>query len=328
MKKENFNWGIIGPGRIAQKFAKSLEVIENTTLYAVASNNKERANSFAKEFSADKSYYSYQDLFNDEEIDAIYIATPHRFHFENAKLCLEAGKHVLCEKPITVNASEAKSLIDLARSKNLFLMEALWTCYIPIYEVIKKWLDDKIIGEVKLMNSTFGFNFPRELEDRKFNHDLAGGGLLDLGVYSIAISQWVLEKDPISFSASAFLGETKVDEMLAVNLNYGNGVISQFSCNFLSKNDNNFIIYGTKGQITIHPNFWGSTQATLQIDDEKTVITKEFRGNGFEYQIEEAMNCIQNGKIESQIMSHKNSLANMELMDKIRERIGLKYNFE
>ncbi len=189
MNKKSFNWGILGPGRIAKKFAQSLEAINNANLYAVASNNKDRADSFANEFSADKLYYTYKDLASDNNIDAVYIAPPHRFHYENTKLCLEAGKPALCEKPITVNASEAKLLIDLARSKNLFLMEALWTRYLPIYQLVKKWLDDKIIGEVKLLNSTFGYNFPRDLEDRKFNHELAGGGLLDLGVYSIAISQ-------------------------------------------------------------------------------------------------------------------------------------------
>lgn len=328
MTKKTINWGIIGPGRIAKKFAQSFDVIENANLYAVASNNKQRGDSFAKEFNIDKSYYSYEDLVNDEGIDAVYIATPHRFHFENTKLCLEANKPVLCEKPFTVNFTESKKLFDLAKSKNLFLMEALWTRYLPIYSVVKSWLDDKLIGEVKLLNSTFGFNFPRDLNDRKFNHELAGGTLLDLGVYNVAISQWVMKQNPKSYTAIGHLGETSVDELLAVNLQYENGAVSQFSCNYLSNNENDFIIYGSKGYIRIHKMFWGSTKATLYLDDKEITEERPFRANGFEYQIEEATKCISEGRLESSIMPHNQTLANMELMDGIRKQIGLKYSFE
>ena len=328
MQTKKFNWGIIGPGRIAKKFAECLTVVDDAILYGVASNNRERADNFVKENNGKKAFYSYEDLVNDENVDAIYIATPHRFHFEQAKLALNAGKPVLCEKPITVNATETKQLIDLAKSKNLFLMEALWTRYLPIYKVIRSWMEEGLIGEVKLLNSTFGYNFPRELKDRKFNHEIAGGGLLDLGVYSIAISQWVLRKDPISFSASGFLGETNVDEMLAVNLDYGNGVLSQFSCNLLSKNENDFVIYGSKGYIRIHEMFWGPTKATLYVDDKEITEERPFRATGFEYQIEEAIECINSGRLESEEMTQERTLATMELMDNIRKQIGLKYDFE
>ncbi|MCB0749863.1 MAG: Gfo/Idh/MocA family oxidoreductase [Ignavibacteriae bacterium] len=328
MNSKTFNWGIIGPGRIAHKFAEATSVIDNCEIYAVASRDVKKAEEFSKQYNAEKTYSSYEDLVNDKNIDAVYIATPHPFHYEQTKLALEAGKNVLCEKPFTVNAKQAKELLDLAKEKNLFLMEALWTRFLPIYKLVRNWLDEKILGETILLTSTFGYAFERNLIDRKFNHALAGGALLDLGVYSIAISQWVLRKDPISFSASGFLGETNVDEMTAVNLNYGDRVVSQFSCNLLSKNDNSFIIYGSKGKIEIHNMFWAATKATLTIDGKEITEERPFKATGFEYQIEEVINCIKNGKLQSDEMTHERTLANLLLMDNIRKEIGLQYSFE
>lgn len=328
MSNKLFNWGIIGPGRIAHTFAKAVEVIDSARIYAIASRSKERADNFAQQYHAYVTYSDYKEVVNDPQVDAIYIATPHRFHLENTLIALDAGKPVLCEKPLAVNAKEAKTLIDSARKNNVFLMEALWTRYLPIYKVVKSWLDEGIIGDIKLLDSTFGFAFERDIKDRKFNHDLAGGTLLDLGVYNVAISQWVMNQNPKTFSANGYLGNTNVDELLAVILQYKSGALSQFSCTFLSKNENEFIIYGTKGYIKIHNMFWGSKKATLFIDDNVITEERPFRATGFEYQIEEAMKCIEEGKIESPIMSHADTFANMELMDNIRKEIGLKYNFE
>ncbi|MBK8944654.1 MAG: Gfo/Idh/MocA family oxidoreductase [Ignavibacteriae bacterium] len=328
MINKNFNWGIIGPGRIANNFAKAVEVLENTNVYAVASRNKDRAKVFADNYGIINIYNSYEELVNDPKIDAVYIATPHPFHFEQAWLTLKAGKPVLCEKPLTINFNEAKKLFDLAKENNVFIMEAMWTRFLPIYKVVRNWLDENLIGEIKLLTSTFGYAFERNLDDRFFNHQLAGGALIDLGIYSIAVSQWVLRKDPISFSASGYLGETNVDEMTAVNLNYGNGIISQFSCNLISQNENSFIIYGSKGHIIIHCMFWAATKATLYINESEITEERPFRATGFEYQIEEAMDCIKTGKLQSDEMSHERTLSNMKLMDDIRKSIGLKYSFE
>ena len=328
MTEEKFKWGIIGPGRIAHSFAKAIAVINNAELYAVASTNEERGKNFGNQYNVDKIYNTYEELVNDQAVNAIYVATPHRFHFEHTLLALKAEKPVLCEKPFTVNSQEAKTLIHTARKKKLFVMEALWTRYLPIYNVVRNWLDDKLIGEIKLLTSTFGYAFQRDLKDRKFNHELAGGGLLDLGVYPIAVSQWVLRKNPISFSSTGYLGETNVDEMLAVNLDYGDGVISQFTCNLLTTNENDFLIYGTKGYIKIHCMFWGATKATLYLDGKERMEERPFRATGFEYQIEEAMNCIKSGKLESEEMTHERTLSNIELMDDIRKSIKLKYSFE
>jgi predicted dehydrogenase len=328
MANKKFNWGIIGPGRIAQQFGDALLAVDDAALYAVASSNLDRAKAFAQQYHGEKTYDSYEALVNDPQVDAVYIATPHRFHLENALLCLNAGKPVLCEKPLTVNAAETKQLIDLAQAKNVFLMEALWTRYLPIYPQIREWLDAGVIGDVKLLTGNFGFNIPKGETDRWLNPELAGGTLLDMGIYPISVSQWVMGREPQSFSAQAYLGKTGVDELTAVLLKYDNGVISQFNSNFITDGVNEFFIYGTQGHIRIHANFWATAEATLVANGQEVTVSKPLRRNGFEYQAEEAMRCVRAGLLESPGISHTQTLANMELMDKIRAQIGLKYPFE
>jgi predicted dehydrogenase len=207
-------------------------------------------------------------------------------------------------------------------------MEALWTRYLPIYGVIRKWLDEKAIGDISLMVGTFGFNAPKEKDDRWQNPELAGGTLLDMGIYPIAVSQWVMGMQPKSFVAMAHIGNTGVDELTTFSLKYENEVISQAHSSFLGNHVNDFLIYGSKGQIRIHPNFWGSTAATLTTEETDLTVSRALRAGGFEYQTEEAMRCIRAGLLESPGMSHADTLGNMELMDGIRAQIGLKYPFE
>ena len=328
MANKQFNWGILGPGRIAQQFGDGLKVIEDAGLYAVASTNLERAKDFAQKYGGEKVYDSYEALVNDPKVDGVYIATPHRFHFDNAMLCLQAGKPVLCEKPLTVNAAEAKELIQTARAKKTFLMEALWTRCLPIYVQIRQWLKEGTIGEIKLLVSTFGINIPKGPTDRWLNRELAGGTLLDMGVYPISVSQWVMEEDPQSFSAKAYLGSTGVDELTAVLFKYKNGVISQFNSNFISDDANEFFIYGSRGHICIHGPYWGSTSATLNAGGQELTVSSPISGGGFEFETAEAMRCIRAGLLESPAMPHTHTLANMEIMDRIRAEIGLKYPFE
>jgi len=328
MSNEKFNWGILGPGRIANQFAKGLQVIDDAAMYAVASTSLERAETFAKQYGGAKTYNSYEAMLNDPQVDGVYIATPHRYHFENIMQCLKAGKPVLCEKPLTVNANEARELFKTSQENKVFLMEALWSRYLPIYSVVRQWLDDKAIGDISLMVGTFGFNAPKDAEDRWQNPELAGGTLLDMGVYPIAISQWVMGMQPKSFKAMAHIGNTNVDELTTVLLKYENDVIAQFHSSFLSNHVNDFLIYGSKGYIRIHPAFWASTKASLITGDQELTVSRPLRAGGFEYQTEEAMRCIRAGLLESPGMSHADTLANMELMDNIRAEIGLKYPFE
>ncbi|MBC7878644.1 MAG: Gfo/Idh/MocA family oxidoreductase [Anaerolineales bacterium] len=328
MSEKKFKWGILGPGRIAHEFAQGLKVIDDASLYAVASSNIDRAKEFAHEYGGAVTYNSYETLVGDPDVDGVYIATPHRFHFENAMLCLNAGKPVLCEKPLTVNAGETRELIKTSHEKNVFLMEALWTRFLPIYPVIRKWLDEKAIGDISLMVGTFGARVPKDKDERWQNPELAGGTLLDMGIYPIVVSQWVMAAQPKSFVASAHIGDTGVDELTTFSLKYENDVISQCHSSFLSNHVNDFRIYGSKGRIRIHPHFWGTTKATLFTDGQELTVERPLRAGGFEYQTEEAMRCIRAGLLESPGMSHADTLANMELMDSIRAEIGLKYPFE
>jgi dihydrodiol dehydrogenase / D-xylose 1-dehydrogenase (NADP) len=328
MADRKFNWGIIGPGRIANQFADGLKVIDDAALYAVASTHLDRANAFAAQHGGEKTYDNYEALVSDPQVDAIYIATPHRFHLDRALLCLKAGKPVLCEKPLTVNAAEARQLIDAARANHVFLMEALWTRHLPIYQQIREWLDAKSIGDLRLLVSTFGWNVPKAGDDRWYSPELAGGTLLDMGVYPIAVSQWVMGQTPRAFSVQSVVSETGVDELTAGLLKYDNGVISQFHSGFVHDGVNDFYIYGSTGHIRIHAAYWAATQATLSVNGQTTTASRPFRGGGFEYQTEEVMRCIRAGLIESPVMSHAHTLANLELMDQMRAQIGVKYPFE
>lgn len=326
MKK--FNWGIIGPGRIARNFADAFKALPDAGIYAVASRNPERGAAFAADYGAAKVYNSYDELLRDSEVDAVYIGTPHRFHFENAKAGLLAGKPVLCEKPLTVNAVECQELIRISREQKVFLMEAVWSRYLPVYLQVREWLDRGEIGEVKLIQSTFCINAPADKADRWFNHELAGGALLDLGIYNVNLSQWIYRANPESFVAIGYLGSTNVDEVISVNMHYSNGRISQFTAALTMQASNDVFIYGSKGYIRVHPYICISTQATLYNGEKEVTVSRPLRANGYEYENEEVMRCVRDGLVESPTMTHADTLANMRLMDAIRKQVGLQYSFE
>jgi predicted dehydrogenase len=328
MEASTFRWGILAPGRIAHRFAQALESVEGARLQTVGSRSPERAEAFARQYGAAVHYGSYEELARDPEVDAVYIASPHRFHCEQARLCLEAGKPVLLEKPFTVNASQASDLITLAKGRGLFLMEAMWSRYLPVYRRVREWLEEGRIGTIHLISSIFAFHPDRDPIERKFSHDLAGGALLDIGIYNISLSQWATGENPTSIHALARVGDTGVDEITSVVMAYPKDVVSQFSCSFLFEGINDFVIYGSKGHIRAQAKFWESTQAVLTEEAGETVAALPFRRNGFEYQIEEAVSCIRAGRLESEDMPLASSLANMETMDEIRRQIGLEYSFE
>ncbi|MBN1379132.1 MAG: Gfo/Idh/MocA family oxidoreductase [Gammaproteobacteria bacterium] len=323
-----FKWGIIGPGRIAGDFAGGFKAVSNAKIFAVASSHPQRGKKFAEDHSTDKIYNSYAALANDPDVDAVYIGTPHRFHFENARLCLLAGKPVLCEKPLTVNAAECEELIRISRERQVFLMEAVWSRYLPLYQQLREWLDNDVIGEVRLINSTFCNNVARDKDDRWFNHDLAGGALLDMGVYSVNLSQWIYGVNPESFVAQGYIGVSNVDEITSVIMHYGRGRMSQFTTSLITQAANDMLIYGSSGYIHIHPHLCVPTEATLFDGNREITVSKPLRANGYEYEIEEVIRCVQSGLLESPVMTQAETLANMRLMDDIRKQIGLRYRFE
>jgi len=326
--KTTFKWGIIGPGRIAKKFASAVWKIPGASIYAVASRSSTDPEQLKQTFHAKKYYSSYEELAADKEVDAIYIATPHRFHYENTKLCLDAEKAVLCEKPLTVNAKQADELIRLSQLKQIFLMEALWTRFLPIYGQVRQWLDAGEIGIIRNAESTFGYIAPRNAQDRLLNLQLAGGSLLDIGVYNIALTQWVFRKSPQIITSVGQIGETGIDETVSAIMSYENGVFAQFTCSFQAQMLNKFVITGTNGIIIVHPNFWEASQASLIKNGKTKTVKRQLEINGFEYQVKASMRAIREGAIDCPQMTQPDTLANMRTMDTIRQQIGLQYPFE
>lgn len=336
MQQTPFNWGIIAPGRIARNFAQGLNVVDGARLAAVASRNAERARAFVNEQARAEDntrvYDDYAHLVADPDIDAVYIANPHRFHFDAAKLALEAGKPVLCEKPLCVNAEQAEALIRLAKDQNVFLMEALWSRFLPVWQKTRAWLDEGQIGDVHTISSSFCMQVPRHENDRLLDINQAGGVLLDMGIYCVALSQFVMGKDPDNVQSLVYRGPTGVDERDAVQMAYDD-VVSQFTCSFIGKRENRMRIEGTQGSIVLADPFWASESVTLNrlVGADGTRVSETFNGehraSGFEYQIEEVMRCVRAGKLQSDTMPWAATLGNARVMDRVLAEGGVVYPF-
>ncbi len=325
--QEKVRWGILGPGSISQKFADSLKVVSDAEITAVGSRDIQRANAFADTFNIPHRHGNYIDLADNSEVDVIYVATPHPFHKACAILCLEAGKAVLCEKPLAVDAEQAKRMITCAREQNQFLMEAMWTRFLPVIVKVREWLADGAIGEPRLLTADHASRkvlSTENLEGRLFNPELGGGGLLDVGVYTIALAYMVFGA-PSKITSLAHIGETNVDEQASILLGYDAGQIANLFCAIRTETLKEARIIGTNGMIHI-PEFWQATSATLtRIGKEPIHIEIPFKRNGFEYQVIEVINCLREGKLESDVMPLDESLSIMKTMDTTRSQWGLKY---
>ena len=322
---ETIQWGIVGPGHIARKFANDMKAAAGGRLRAVASRDMKRARSFADEFGAELAFDDLAALAHDDSVDIVYIASPHPAHFETAKLLLDAGKPVLCEKPLAVNARQARELIDLAQARRVFLMEAMWTRCLPIYARVREWLDAGRIGRPSVVTSCFCIRAPQDPTNRWFNPALGGGALLDLGVYNLAVSQLVMGRRPEHVAATARISQTGVDEYLAASLRYPDGGLAQITCGLGGDFDNSLVIGGDKGFIRLPSRFIHADEAVLNVDGKSETVREPMRAGGFEYEIEDAMRCLRAGEIESSLMPHADTLATMETMDEIRRQIGVHY---
>jgi predicted dehydrogenase len=328
----NIKWGIIGAGIIAGKMADALKIIPGCKLYAVASKTPSKARAFADEYEIEK-VYSYQEIVNDSDIDVIYVATTHNFHFENTKLALEHGKHVLVEKPFTVNADEARELVRIAKEKKLFLMEAMWVRFLPSLKLLKHKIQNDEIGKVKLFNLTLGVFVSPEYEKRLKDPLLAGGVTLDLGVYPISFACYMLDELPSEIKSMTCFSDKGVDELSGYMFRFPSGCLASISTSYNLKMRNDAVIYGTEGFIE-YPQYQGGEKFTInkhegtnEVKDTIEVFEKN-NTNGFIYQAEEVVQCIREGRLESKIMSLQETIAIMEIMDKMRAEWGFKYPFE
>lgn len=320
-------WGIIAPGGIANAFAEEVIKTKDGILSAVYGRNEDKTKEFAKMHKIDKYYSDIDEFLKDKDIDAVYIATPHNYHMEYAKKCVLAKKHVLCEKPFSYNYKTGKEIIDIARENNIFIMEALWTLFLPAVNKAKEWIEEGKIGKVKLITANFGIKSEFNAKHRLYNPDLAGGALLDLGIYPILFSNYIANSYPIEIKSNAEFTKTNVDESDIINLKYEDGILSSLNCSLTSKLNNEAVIYGENGKIVI-PRFWASKEAYLYIEENTEKYIDDYEEAGYKYEIEEANNCIKNNILESNVASHNNTLELAKIMDEIRKQIGLVYPFE
>lgn len=325
---DKIRWGILGTGNIAHQFARGLAAAEDVELVAVGSRTQESADRFGEEFGVPRRHASYEALANDPDVDAIYVATPHTFHRDNALLCLNGGKAALVEKAFAINAREAEQMIALAREKRLFLMEAMWTRFAPAMVKIRDLLADGAIGEVRMINADFGFRGAMNPEGRWLNLALGGGALLDVGVYPISLASMIFG-EPTQIKSLGHLGETGADEQFGVLLGYSAGQIAILSGAVRTRSPHEAVIMGTDGMIRIPSPWWKPEHFTLAISGKSIeAFDLPFTGNGYNYEIGEVGRCLRAGELESSIMPLDETLSIMRTMDAIRAQWGLVYPME
>jgi predicted dehydrogenase len=325
---ETIRWGILGTGNIAKQFARGLKALPDAELVAVGSRSEDTADLFADTFNIPHRHASYEALANDPDVDVVYIGTPHSYHRDNAILCLEAGKSVLCEKPFAINAHQAAEMIRVARDNDLFLMEAMWTRFMPIMVKVRELLREKVIGDVRIVEADFGFRTNFNPKSRLFDPALGGGALLDVGIYPVNLAFMVLGP-PTRITSLAHLGPTHVDEQGAIIFGYRHGELALLSTAIRTQTPNEAFLMGTNGQIHIHPRWWFPATMTVSVQGEKSeTIQLALEGNGYNYEAAEVMRCLRDGDTESPIMPLHETLSIMETLDEIRSQWGLKYPME
>ncbi len=322
---QKIKWGIIGCGNIAHKFAKALSRTDGCIPFAAAARDKNRAAAFAARWGFIKSYGSYREIVEDNEVDVIYIATPHSYHYGHAKLCLEAGKHVLCEKPFTVHNDQLKVLTKLAREKKLFLMEALWSRFLPGIIKASELVKEGAIGDIVYLEADFGLRFPYDPVHRLYNPLMAGGALLDLGIYPLYLSLFLLGK-PEVIKAHSLLNHNMIDLTTSIITQSSSGTLCNLNATVLANTPVHAKIVGTEGKIEFDSWWFSPVDFKLSIHG-RTEEKLSFPAlvNGYEYEISETVKCLREGKIESRIMPHSFSHLLMETMDEIRRITGICY---
>ena len=324
-------WGILGCGNIANKFAEAVnKSVAGAELVGAGARDLSKAQSFAKKHKISRAYGSYLDLVQDQDIDAVYIATPHSHHKEHTLLCFEHNKAVVCEKPLAINEDEVKDMISSAKEKNLFFMEALWMRFLPVMGHLKKLISDGSLGSVKNIDVDFSFKAKFNKEGRLFNPHLAGGALLDVGIYPLAFSLMVFDETPLTYSGVANVGATKVDESNSFKLEFSNNRFAQCT-SAVVENGSKLARVEFEDAVVELPNFWQGEKINIKSSDSKSKVEKinlPFDLNGFEYEIREAVECIEEGKTECNTMPFSESLKIIRIMDGLRNSWDLTYPME
>jgi predicted dehydrogenase len=324
---KSIRWGIIGLGNIAQKFAQDLALVNEGELVAIASRSMDRARNFNKDFKVDYVFDSYQQLFKCEEVDVVYIATPHTEHMNWAIMAMENGKHVLCEKPMGVNRNQLKQMVAAAKKHNVFLMEALWSRFNPTIRKIKEIVTEDGLGTIEYIHADFAFYaLDKAKEGRLLNPSLAGGSLLDIGIYPVFLT-YLLLGVPDKVTARSSFYETGAEIQTSMTFEYENAHALLYS-GLTSNSRMQATISGNKGAIFIDPRWHETEGYTLLNDKGEEHISLPKLGKGYTYEIEEVHACIKSNKLESDLWSHANSLDLIEILDSIRKQTGISFPFE
>ncbi len=325
-----FNWGIVGTGSIAHKFAQTVyQMKDEACIYGIASRNYGKAFKFARQNHVVKAFESFERMIADPSLDAVYIAVPHPMHCEYAVAAMKAGKHVLCEKPVGMNAGQVQYMIDTAYDNNVFLMENMVTRFLPVTAKLRQWIDDGVIGEVRFIEGHYGFPAQGFPDTRWFNKALGGGALLDVGIYPLSFATMILGFDIEDIQTTAYIGEAQTDEHHVITLVYRGGRrLASLSASVVSDTGNGAIISGEYGKIMIDHFTGGEKVVLVKNFEEPQTVYLPHEVNGFEYSIREAMQCIRDGELESARLPWVITLENMRIMDRIRGMWGLKYPCE
>ncbi len=326
--EKTINWGILGTGSIAKKFAADLQFVEDAKLIAVGSRTAQSAAAFANEYAIPNGHGSYKALVADKEVDVIYIASPHTMHFEHTLLCLNHGKAVLCEKPFAINLHQTKQMITLAKEKGLFLMEALWTKFLPHYIAAKKLVNDGAIGDVKAVTANFGFRPVPPINPRMFDLALGGGTIMDIGVYNIFMALGFLGK-PDKIDAVMIPTKDNVDEQCSITFSYNNGAMASLFSSFVTGLAIEASINGTTGRIKFTNRFY-EPSSDIELTDFvswKTTQIEVEKGLGFGYHYEalHVTQCLLKGMTESDIHTFEDTINLITVMDEVKRKAGVIY---
>jgi predicted dehydrogenase len=311
-----YHFGIIGAGNIAHKFIEAVRMTKNADVTAVASKSLERARDWAEKEGLSRYYDSYETLLADPDIDIIYIATLSNAHYDNIKACLEAGKHVICEKPMTQTASQAQEMITLAREKQLFLMEGMWSRFLPKSLRVRRWIQEGRIGELHLMQANIGWKADKTYNKRLFYPELGGGSLYDIGIYPMELLPYYADQKITQMQFLKKDYSTGVDDIVSLNLQLER-CIANIQCSFTTKMPEDAYLYGSDGYIHIPKIHFGNRARLYDLEDRLVEDFHEGLDNGFYYEVCEVISCIEKGQTESSICPLNMTYDNAKLFDHV-----------
>ena len=321
------NLGILAAGGIARKMAQTVTGTDcGVRPYAVAARDGARADAFAKEFGFEKSYAGYDALLADPDVDMVYVATTHNFHKENVRAALEAGKHVLCEKPMTTNERDARELFALAKEKNLLLAEAVWTRCMPFVPALRASIESGAIGRVRLLTANMGAKLAEK--ERIARPELAGGVLLDFAMYTLTLADLVLGAPLTDPTGVCVKNDAGMDIQDAITMVYPDGAVASLSATGCAQSDNRAVIYGEKGRIEF-TDFWYPQELSVMVDGRDVKrLPLPFDATGYEYEVREFVRTVEKGETECPSLPASATLRILHQMDKLRGDWDIRYPFE